>query len=289
MTDREFTAVERRIDAWAHRVLDRAPTSRTRAFLIEFTVFTLKQAWACIFGAVLLALIVIARLVYPDDAVIARNDALTIAAIIVQIVMIAARLETWRELRVIVLFHIVGTVMELFKTDVGSWMYDADGILRIAGVPLFSGFMYAAVGSYMVRVFRLFDLRFDRYPRRWLTGILAAAIYLNFFTHHYWWDARWVLLVLVVLLWARCVMHARIFRARLRMPVVMGFAGVALFIWIAENIATWAGAWAYPDQVDVWQPVSATKLVSWFLLMIISVVLVAWVYKPRPPDDASRP
>jgi uncharacterized membrane protein YoaT (DUF817 family) len=289
VTDREFTAVERRIDAWAHGVLDRAPASRARAFLIEFVVFTLKQAWACVFGAVLLVIIVIARLVYPDESFIARNDALTIAAIVVQIVMVAARLETLRELRVIVMFHIVGTIMELFKTDVGSWVYDAEGILRIAGVPLFSGFMYAAVGSYMVRVFRLFDLRFDRYPRRWLTGILAAAIYLNFFTHHYWWDARWVLLALVVVLWARCVMHARIFRARLRIPVVLAFAGVAIFIWIAENIATWAGAWAYPDQVDVWQPVSATKLVSWFLLMIISVVLVAWVYKPRPPDSTNRP
>jgi len=40
--------------------------------------------------------------------------------------------------------------------------------------------------------------------------------------------------------------------------------------------------------------VSPDKLVSWFLLMIISVVLVAWVYKPQPPEDeeslkASRP
>ena len=34
--------------------------------------------------------------------------------------------------------------------------------------------MYAAVGSYMVRVFRLFDLRFDRYPHRWITATLAG-------------------------------------------------------------------------------------------------------------------
>jgi hypothetical protein len=31
------------------------------------------------------------------------------------------------------------------------------------------------------------------------------------------------------------------------------------------------------------------KLISWFLLMIISVVLVAWVYKPRPPDAGAQP
>ena len=45
----------------------------------------------------------------------------------------------------------------------------AEGMLRIGGVPLFTGFMYAAVGSYLVRVYRLFDLRFDRYPRRRVT------------------------------------------------------------------------------------------------------------------------
>ena len=61
------------------------------------------------------------------------------------------------------------------------------------------------------------------------------------------------------------------------------WAGVALFIYLAENIGTWAGAWAYPDQLDGWHPVSITKLVSWFLLMIVSVVMVTWVYPPQAP------
>ncbi len=280
---RQPTPLERRIDSVAHRLLADAPDTGARSVLIEFGVFVLKQAWACIFGATLLVVIVGARLWYPDDALLARNDFLTIAAVVIQIVMLATRLESGRELWVIVLFHVTGTAMELFKTDVGSWMYEADGILRIGAVPLFSGFMYAAVGSYMVRVYRLFDLGFVRYPRRWLTAIVAALIYANFFTHHWIWDLRWVLLAAVVLLWARTVMYARVWRAVIRMPLLVAFAGVAVFIYLAENIATWAGAWAYPDQLDGWQPVSITKLVSWFLLMIISVVLVAWVYPPRPP------
>src|SRR5690606_17789736 len=115
------------IDDRAHRILDRAPSSRFRSFLVEFAVFTLKQAWACAFGAALLVILLLSRLFYPDDAALARNDALTIAAVVLQIVMLAARLETPRELRVILLFHVVGTVMELFKTDVGSWAYAAEG------------------------------------------------------------------------------------------------------------------------------------------------------------------
>jgi uncharacterized membrane protein YoaT (DUF817 family) len=280
---RQPTSLERRIDSLAHRLLGDAPASGVRAVCIEVGVFLLKQAWACIFGATLLLVIVGARLWYPDDAALARNDFLTISAIVIQLVMVAARLESGRELWVIVLFHVTGTVMELFKTDVGSWAYEAEGVLRIGAVPLFSGFMYAAVGSYMVRVYRLFDLGFVRYPRRWVTAIVAAAIYANFFTHHWIWDLRWVLLVAVLLLWARTIMYARVWRAVVRMPLLVAFGGVAVFIYLAENIGTWAGAWMYPDQLDGWQPVSVTKLVSWFLLMIISVVLVAWVYPPRPP------
>ncbi|MCK2022245.1 DUF817 domain-containing protein [Microbacterium sp. kSW2-24] len=280
------TSLERRIDAAAHRLLRDAPANGIRAFLVEFAVFVLKQAWACIFGAALLVVIVATRLWYPDDVALARNDALTIAAVLIQVAMLVFRLESGRELWVILLFHVTGTVMELFKTDVGSWAYAADGILRIGGVPLFSGFMYAAVGSYMVRVYRLFDLGFTRYPRRWLTALVALAIYANFFAHHYWWDARWVLLIVVLVLWLPTVMHARVWRRTLRIPLLLAFAGVAVFIYFAENIGTLAGAWAYPDQADGWQPVSPSKLVSWFLLMIISVVLVTWVYPPKAPAQA---
>jgi uncharacterized membrane protein YoaT (DUF817 family) len=279
-----FTPVEQRIDDWAHRRIDGAPAHGARARLIEFVVFVLKQAWACVFGAAMLAVLVATRVWYPDDAALARNDFLVVAAVIIQVLMVVFRLETLRELRVVILFHIVGTGMELFKTAVGSWAYEDGGVLHIGAVPLYSGFMYAAVGSYMVRVYRLFDLRFERYPRRWITGILAALIYANFFTHHFIPDARWILLIAVAAIFGLCTMHVRVFRVRFRMPLLPAFALVAVFIWIAENLATWSNAWIYPNQQDGWEMVSAAKLVSWFLLMIISVVLVAWVYPPRKPD-----
>ena len=287
---RELTRLERAIDRAAHRVLAGRPRSGPRAVAVECAVFLLKQAWACVFGALLLAVIVAARLWYPDDAPVARNDALTIAAVLIQIGMLAFRLESGRELWVVVLFHLTGTAMEFFKTDVGSWSYEADGILRIGGVPLFSGFMYAAVGSYMVRVYRLHELCFSRYPAIWATTLVAAGIYANFFAHHFVVDLRWVLLALVALLWWRTRMHFRVWRARLRAPLLAVFAGVAVFIWIAENIATWAGAWLYPHQEGSWEPVSPQKLVAWFLLMIISVVMVTWVYPPRAPEpEAAAP
>ncbi|MGS2619859.1 DUF817 domain-containing protein [Micromonospora sp. LZ34] len=280
-----LTTAERAIDARFRAILARLPRRGPVGRLTEFVVFGLKQGWACVFGGAMLAVIFAAHLWYPEDTAFARNDFLTLAAVAIQVAMVAGRLETLRELRVVVLFHLVGTAMELFKTHVGSWSYEPDGVLRLGGVPLFSGFMYAAVGSYMVRVNRLFDLRFTSYPRRWATAVLAAAIYANFFTNHYVMDMRWPLIAIVALLFGRCVMQFRIFRFRWRMPLLLAFLLVACFIWFAENIATWSNAWLYPTQLGGWHPVSPAKLASWFLLMIVSVVLVTWISPPQPPDD----
>jgi uncharacterized membrane protein YoaT (DUF817 family) len=71
------------------------------------------------------------------------------------------------------------------------------------------------------------------------------------------------------------------------MPLLLGFFLVALFIWFAENIATFSNAWLYPDQKDGWSMVSPHKLVAWYLLMIISFVLVSLVHGVKEPD--SRP
>lgn len=278
----QFTSLEARIDAAAHRVLARLPRSGLAGGLVEFLVFGLKQGWACLFGGLMLGLILATRLFWPDELGIARYDALFLAALAIQIGMLAFKLETLEEAKVILIFHIVGTVMEIFKTGVGSWIYPEEAMFRIAGVPLFSGFMYACVGSYMARIQRIFDIRFTRYPPLWATAVLAAAIYINFFSHHYIWDLRWVLFAALAGLYARTTMHYRVFRFWHRMPILLAFFLVAVFIWIAENIGTWSRAWVYPGQEDGWTLVSWAKLGSWYLLMTISVVLVTLVHRPRP-------
>lgn len=265
------------------------PGTGWRLWLYEFVLFGFKQAWACLFGGMLLFLLLATHLFYPGDAPLHRYDFLTIAAIAIQAGMLAFRLETLAEAKVILVFHVVGTVMELFKTAVGSWVYPEASLLHIGAVPLFSGFMYAAVGSYIARVWRIFDLRYSHYPPRWATWLLAAAVYVNFFAHHWTVDIRWLLFAATLLLFVRTRVYFRNWRVYRSMPLLIGFLLVALFIWFAENIATFAQAWNYPGQEDGWEMVSLSKLGSWYLLMIISFVLVEAVQPTRSLDaDADR-
>ncbi|KQW84198.1 DUF817 domain-containing protein [Brevundimonas sp. Root1279] len=253
----------------------------------EFLMFGIKQAWACLFGGAMLALIVGTHLLWPlawpeAEAPVSRYDFLVVAALGIQAAMLALRLESWEEARVIFLFHVAGTVMELFKTAHGSWIYPEDSLLRIGAVPLFSGFMYASVGSYIARVQRIFGIRVRRYPPLWMTWALAAAIYVNFFAHHWLPDMRLALFAATAVLFGRTGFFFTADRRRRSMPILLGFFLVALFIWLAENMATFGRAWAYPGQADGWEMVGVEKLGSWFLLMIISVVLVSIVHRPEP-------
>lgn len=249
--------------------------------LHEFILFGVKQAWVCLFGGIMVGLLIATHLWYPPHAVLSRYDFLTIAALVVQCALLLLRLETWEEAKIILLFHVAGTAMEVFKTAIGSWIYPEPSLLHIGGVPLFTGFMYASIGSYIARAWREFDFRFSGYPPAWVTAALALGVYVNFFSHHYIADLRYVLLALIVVALRRCWIYFRIDRDYRRMPLLVGFGLVALFIWFAENIGSVTHTWLYPNQMQQWSMVSLGKLGSWFLLTIMSFVMVSSVNRPQ--------
>jgi len=247
-----------------------------RPLLTEFIHFGLKQARACIFGALLLAGIVGTRLWYPEAPAVHRYDFLFGYAIAIQVVLIACRLESVREFGVVIVFHVMATAMELFKTSdaIGSWAYPEAAVIRLGGVPLFAGFMYSAVGSYMARIWRIFRFRFEHFPPIPVAAGLALLAYVNFFTHHYTFDIRWLVLAGIgAFFWRTQVCFTPQHRER-KMHLLLGLALVAVFIWIAENLGTIARAWVYPHQQDGWRMVEFAKITSWFLLMQLSFVLI---------------
>lgn len=253
-----------------------------KSFVREFIYFGIKQAYACLFGGVFLFCIIATKLLWQPSWELARYDFLFFAAIVIQVLFVALKLESWKEVKIIFLFHIVGTVMEIFKTHVGSWHYPEENLLRIGGVPLFSGFMYSAVGSYIARVWRIFDFRFSHYPPKWMTVLLSALVYINFFLHHYWYDIRYGLFAFCALIYGRTLVDYKPMHEHRRMPLLLGFVLVAFFIWVAENIGTLSSTWRYASQNSMWDVVPLAKMGSWFLLMIISFVMVSLLHKVKP-------
>ncbi|GAB3948625.1 DUF817 domain-containing protein [Kribbella albertanoniae] len=240
---------------------------------LQFLRFGLLELVSCLFPAFLFAGLAISKYV---DLPIARYDALLIYCLALTLLFWVVRLETWREVAVIFGFHLVGLGLELFKVRIGSWQYPGDAVTKVGGVPLFAGFMYAAVGSYICQAWRRFDLRVSGY-RPVATTILAVLIYANFFTHHWIPDLR--IPIALALLWVLrgTWVFFTVGVRRYRMPLAVSFGLIGFFLWIAENFGTFLDAWNYPDQVDVWRLVHPAKFGAWALLVSMSFVLVASV------------
>ncbi len=268
MTAPDTRSLEHRMGDWARARLPFA--------VAELVMFVLKQGWACLFGGLLLAAILLTKAIWQPDWPVHRYDALFLFAVTTQVIFLWRKLETWEEARVILLFHLTGTAMEWFKVHAGSWAYPEPGIFKLMGVPLFSGFMYAAVGSYMARVIRVFDMAFAPYPRFPLTVLLAAAIYVNFFAHHFLPDIRIALFLATVALYGRTRIWFRIHDRHWWMPLPVAALLSALALWVAENVGTATGTWIYSGQLPG-QMVSLAKLGSWYLLLYVAFVTVTLV------------
>ena len=252
--------------------------ARLMPYITELILFGIKEARACVFAGLFFAILFLSNHIPLFG--LHRYDFLFLAALVLQIILYLAKIETWDEIKTIFLFHIVGTALELFKThpDVGSWSYPEEAFFKIATVPLFSGFMYAAVGSYIAQAWRLLDLELKDFPPYSWSVALGIVIYLNFFTNHFIQDLRYLLIPIVFVLYFRARVYFTAREGTRRwMPMNIGFLLTAFFIWIAENVSTFWGAWQYPDQVHVWNVVSLNKITSWFLLVIISFIIVAYL------------
>lgn len=235
--------------------------------------FVVQQVRAAIFPLFIFFILGITLVI--DLPILARYDWLLLFCVAMQFFMVKTNLESVDELKVITVFHFIGLVMEIFKVNMGSWSYPEEGIFKVFNVPLFSGFMYASVASYLCQFWRIFDVRLIQWPSLKIAVPLAAMIYLNFFTHHYIWDFRWVLFGAVAVVFFRAKLSFRIQQSLIQIPIIAYFFLIGLLIWIGENIATLLGAWHYPNQSNGWELVHIGKISSWLLLVIVSFLIVA--------------
>jgi uncharacterized membrane protein YoaT (DUF817 family) len=239
-------------------------------------------------GALFVGIAVTAYVPLP----LARYDALLLYVVCLTVAFYFAGWETGREVGVICGFHFLGLCLEIYKVHIGSWVYPDEGWATVQGVPLYAGFMYAAVGSYICQAWRRMDLRVTGYRSLPLT-LLAVALYLNFYTNHFWFDARWVIAAVLVIELRSSWVHFSLGPNRYRIPLALSFVLIGTMVWVAENAGTFLGAWRYPNQANVWELVHVGKMGSWALLVSLSFVLVATVKSAEgrlyghPGDTAS--
>lgn len=238
----------------------------------EIIAFGYKQVRACFFPGFIFCMLILSRVI--PVPFLPRYDLLLVSCIALQAFMYFTKMESGSELLVITLFHLIGLVMEVFKVKMGSWSYPEPSYTKVFGVPLYSGFMYASVGSYVCQAWRLFQVRLEHWPGIVAAALISLAIYLNFFTHHFMYDLRWVITVLLVLIFWKTKIVYTTTNAERKIPLVLVFLLLGILIWVGENIATYLGAWKYAAQHEGWKMVSVGKISSWFLLVVLSVVIV---------------
>ena len=246
--------------------------------------FTRLQLLSAVFGISVFVILAATEAWSP----IPRYDFILVLCLGVQWCMLRSGVETFKELKVISLFHILGLALEIWKVHHGSWSYPDEGYLRIAGVPIYSGFMYASVASYICQAWKRFDLEMKPLPPPWLAIGLAATAYLNFFANTHLLDIRWWIIGAVMSAYASTWCGFTVDGRRYRLPLNLAFVFIALFIYLGENIGTLLGAWQYPNQSNGWVIVHAGKISSWYLLIIVSYAIVAWL-KSRTTAAARNP
>lgn len=250
---------------------------KVNSFVYEFLIFGIKQARAAIFAGSFFVLLFLSN--HIDIPGLARYDFIFLACLVIQAILYFTKIETWDEVKVIFLFHIIGFVLEVYKTNpaIGSWSYPEAGFFKIANVPLYSGFMYAAVGSYIAQSWRIMKLELVNFKHYRASVALCALIYINFFTHHFLPDIRYILILSTFILFWNAKVHFTVINKRRSLPLTLSLILIGFFIWIAENISTLLGAWQYPNQVHTWNIVSSGKITSWFLMVIISFIIVMYL------------
>ncbi|WJQ83813.1 DUF817 domain-containing protein [Brevibacillus brevis] len=235
--------------------------------------FGYQEAMSCLFPVFIFGSLALSKFITIPG--LPRYDLLLLLCLLFQIFMVKSGLESRDELKVITVFHVIGLCLEIFKVHMGSWSYPEDAYSKVFGVPLYSGFMYASVASYLCQAWRRLEVSLSGWPNQIIATILGAMIYLNFFTHHYIGDLRWVLMAAIFIVFWKTRVYFTVANERLFMPIPLGYFLIGFFIWIAENIATFLGAWNYPNQRAGWELVHLSKISSWFLLVIVSFIIVA--------------
>jgi uncharacterized membrane protein YoaT (DUF817 family) len=270
--------------ALARRARDRRAAALSLA--TRLLRFGRTLAVSAVFPAVIFATLALTK--HLDFGPVPRYDALFIAFVLLQLALILAKFEDWHDARIAVSFHLVGLGLELYKVNVGAWTYPEEAFTKIHNVPLYSGFMYGSVAAFLSQLWKRMRFSLIHWPAPFAVALVGMGIYLHYFVSGYGAGMRSLLMLATGWLFARSRLEYSNSGERRSIPVLFVFSALGLFVWIAENLATYLGAWAYPYQLEHWQMVTLSKINAWFLLGIVSFILLAEQVRLRVAREERR-
>lgn len=139
--------------------------------------FAYLQAMSCLFPVMIFAALALSKMVAIPF--LHRYDFILLLCLLAQILMLTLRLETLNELKVICLFHLIGIGLEMYKVHMGSWSYPEEAYTKVFGVPLYSGFMYASVASYIYQALSRLQVQMGSWYIRFQSGSVCAFISIS--------------------------------------------------------------------------------------------------------------
>src|SRR5690606_28164849 len=116
----------------------RSEVNIVRAFK-QLVHFGWQQALSCLFPVVIFASLALTKIIRLTF--LPRYDWLLIICILMQWWMLRSGLETKDELKVSIVFQLIGLTHDMFEVNMGSLSYQEEGYFEVLGVPFCSGEM----------------------------------------------------------------------------------------------------------------------------------------------------
>lgn len=149
-------------------------------YVRQLLYFSYQQALSCIFPVAIFITLALSKIIHIPG--LYRYDFILLVCLLIQYAMYKTGMETKDELKVIAVFHLIGLLLEIYKVYFGSWAYPEQAWTKIFGVPLYSGFMYASVASYICQAWRRLHLQMHSWPNAmWTIQKVGFSIEILFY------------------------------------------------------------------------------------------------------------
>ena len=190
-------------------------------YIKQLLHFTYEQALSCLFPVVIFLTLALSKLITIPG--LYRYDFILIVCLLMQWFMYKTRLETKDELKVITVFHLIGLLLEIYKVHFGSWSYPEEAYSKVLE------FHFTAV-----LCMRVSQVTYAKHGEECIYKcIIGQKLFCNtsrsndllqFFTHHFIYDFRWVLTLLLFIVFFRTFVEFSLRGVTYKMPLVLSFS-----------------------------------------------------------------